>query len=135
MTRKNRLNITAMDHVVLTVADIDRTIAFYTQVLGMTLTTFGDHRKALCFGQQKFNLHQKGNEILPNAQHANTGTMDICLLTDTPLPDVMATLQAYGVEILENGIVPRTGAVGKIHSVYCRDPDGNLIEISQYIGE
>lgn len=129
------MNITAIDHVVLTVADMERTIAFYTQVLGMTLATFGDNRKALCFGQQKFNLHQKGNEILPNAQHANAGTIDICLLTDTPLPDVMATLQAHGVEILENGIVPRTGAVGKIHSVYCRDPDGNLIEISQYVDE
>ena len=125
------MHITAIDHVVLTVADMERTIAFYTQVLGMTLTTFGDNRKALCFGQQKFNLHQKGNEILPNAQHASIGT----IVTDTPLPDVVATLQAHGVEILENGIVPRTGAVGKIRSVYCRDPDGNLIEISQYVDE
>ena len=129
------MNITAIDYIVLTVADMERTIAFYTQVLGMTLTTFGDNRKALCFGQQKFNLHQKGNEILPNAKHANTGTIDICLLTDTPLAQVMVILQSHEIEILENGIVPRTGAVGKIHSVYCRDPDGNLVEISQYIDD
>ena len=129
------MNITAIDHIVLTVADMERTIAFYTQVLGMTLTAFGDNRKALCFGQQKFNRHQKSTELLPNAKHANTGTIDICLLTDTPLAQVMAILQSHEIEILENGIVPRTGAVGKIHSVYCRDPDGNLVEISQYIDD
>ena len=86
-------------------------------------------------GNKNSTYTKKGNEILPNAQHANTGTIDICLLTDTPLAQVMVILQSHEIEILENGIVPRTGAVGKIHSVYCRDPDGNLIEISQYIDD
>ncbi len=125
------MNITSIDHIVLTTSDIERTLAFYTQVLGMQEISFGDNRKALLFGQQKINLHEVGKEILPNASNANTGTLDICLLTNTPLNEVMDTLIKHNVAILE-GIVPRTGAVGKISSIYCRDPDGNLIEISCY---
>ncbi|MFB6348048.1 VOC family protein [Moraxella sp. ZJ142] len=124
--------ITALDHLVLTVADIDASIRFYTQVLGMAVVTFGDNRKALQFGKQKINLHQKHHEIKPNARHADTGTADLCLLTDTPLIQVMDILTSFGVEILQGGIVDRTGAVGRIRSVYCYDPDGNLLEISQY---
>lgn len=128
------INIKSLDHLVLTVADIQNTIDFYTNILGMQEITFGDNRKALLFGKQKINLHQRGAEIKPNAQHAACGTADLCLLTDTPLTQVVEILQEHGVNILENGqIVPRTGAVGKIQSVYCYDPDGNLLEISQYI--
>ncbi|UQX77522.1 VOC family protein [Mannheimia haemolytica] len=127
------IKITALDHLVLTVADMQKTIDFYTTILGMQEITFGDNRKALLFGTQKINLHQKGAEILPNAQNADCGTADLCLLTVTPLQEVIYVLQRHQVEILEGGIVPCTGAVGKIESVYCRDPDGNLIEISLYV--
>lgn len=126
------MNITALDHLVLTVADIEKSIAFYTQVLGMQEITFGEGRKALLFGRQKINLHQRGAEVLPNAQNAGCGTADLCLLTDTPPEQVLAELEAHGIEVL-SGIVPRTGAVGAIESVYLRDPDGNLLEISRYI--
>ena len=125
------MKITALDHLVLTVADIEKSIAFYTQVLGMKEITFGEGRKALLFGRQKINLHQRGAEVLPNAQNAACGTADLCLLTDTPLPQVLTELQQHGIEPI-SGIVPRTGAVGAIESVYLRDPDGNLLEISRY---
>ena len=125
------MKITALDHLVLTVANIEKSIAFYTQVLGMEEITFGEGRKALLFGRQKINLHQRGAEVLPNAQNAACGTADLCLLTDTPLPQVLTELQQHGVEPI-SGIVPRTGAVGAIESVYLRDPDGNLLEISRY---
>lgn len=128
------MNITALDHLVLTVADINRTMDFYTRILGMQEITFGEGRKALLFGCQKINLHQKGAEVLPNAAHAVCGSADLCLLTDTPLPQVLAELQAQGVEAISD-IVPRTGAVGAIDSVYLRDPDGNLLEISRYRNE
>lgn len=127
------IKIKALDHLVLTVADLQKTIDFYVNVLGMQEITFGENRKALVFGKQKINLHQKGAEIQPNAKNADCGTADLCLLTETPLPEVVHILQTHGIAILENGIVPRTGAVGKIQSVYCHDPDGNLIEISQYV--
>lgn len=126
------MNITALDHLVLTVADMARSLDFYVRILGMEEVTFGNGRKALKFGRQKINLHQKGAEILPNARHAGCGTTDLCLLTDTPPEEVAAHLLAHNIEILEGGIVPRTGAVGAIQSVYCRDPDGNLLEISRY---
>ncbi|MGL5470747.1 MAG: VOC family protein, partial [Shewanella sp.] len=83
------MNIIALDHLVLTVADVDQTIAFYTKVLGMTEITFGEGRKALLFGRQKINLHHRGAEVLPNAQHAVCGSADLCLLTDTPLTQVL----------------------------------------------
>ena len=125
------MKITALDHLVLTVANIEKSIAFYTQVLGMEEITFGECRKALLFGRQKINLHQRGAEVLPNAQNAACGTADLCLLTDTPLPQVLTELQQHGIEPI-SGVVPRTGAVGAIESVYLRDPDGNLLEISRY---
>lgn len=125
------MHVTALDHLVLTVADIGRTMDFYTKVLGMEAVRFGEGRQALKFGSQKINLHQRGAEILPNAQHAACGTADLCLLTDTPLEQVLHELAQHGVAAL-SGIVPRTGAVGKIESVYLRDPDGNLLEISRY---
>lgn len=125
------ITITALDHLVLTVADIQKTLAFYTKVLGMTEITFGDNRKALQFGSQKINLHELGKEIKPNAKHAVCGSSDLCLLTDTPLDEVMVHLQTHDIPIID-GIVPRTGAIGKIRSIYIRDPDGNLLEISSY---
>lgn len=126
------MNITALDHLVLTVADIPRSVDFYTRVLGMEAITFGEGRKALRFGSQKINLHQLGAEVLPNAARATAGSADLCLLTDTPLPQVLAELAAHQIEAISD-IVPRTGAVGAIESVYLRDPDGNLLEISRYL--
>ncbi len=125
------MHITALDHLVLTVADIDKTLDFYVNILGMKEITFGDNRKALQFGNQKINLHQKGQEILPNATNATCGSADLCLLTDTPLNELLAHLKSNDINIID-GIVPRTGAVGAIHSIYIKDPDGNLIEISCY---
>ena len=126
------MRIIALDHLVLTVADISRCVDFYTRVLGMQVIMFGEGRTALLFGQQKINLHQQGKEVLPNAKNAACGTADLCLLTDTPLAVVLQELQQHGIAPI-SGIVPRTGAVGEIESVYLRDPDGNLIEISRYL--
>ena len=125
------MNLTPLHPPVPTVADVARSIDFYTRVLGMEAITFGEGRKALRFGSQKINLHQLGAEVLPNAARATAGSADLCLLTDTPLPQVLAELAAHQIEAISD-IVPRTGAVGAIESVYLRDPDGNLLEISRY---
>ncbi len=129
---KTPFQIESIDHLVLTVRDIDTTCSFYSRVLGMQITTFAGGRKALSFGNQKINLHQFGNEFKPKAAHPTPGSADLCLITTTPLPAVIAHLEASGVPIIEGPVV-RTGAVGKILSVYFRDPDLNLIEISNYI--
>jgi len=118
-----------IDHVVLTVNHIPTTIKFYERVLGMVADTFGDNRVALKFGQQKINLHQAGNEFAPRAQSATPGSADLCLITDTELTQAMAHVQSCYVEIIE-GPVERSGANGKLLSFYIRDPDFNLIEIS-----
>jgi catechol 2,3-dioxygenase-like lactoylglutathione lyase family enzyme len=120
-----------LDHVVLTVADIDATVAFYTSALGMELVVFGG-RKALRFGQQKINLHQVGKEFEPKAAHPTPGSGDLCLITKAPLEQVISHLEAKHC-LIELGPVERTGAIGKIRSVYLRDPDGNLIEVSNYL--
>lgn len=125
------MNITAIDHLVLTVASLEKTIDFYVNVLGMTEISFGNNRKALAFGQQKINLHEQDKQITPHAKNATCGSGDICLLTNSSLHDVMAHLHSHGINIID-GIVPRTGALGTIHSIYVADPDGNLIEISSY---
>ena len=125
------IKITALDHLVLTVQDVDKSIEFYTRVLGMEAITFGEGRRALRFGQQKINLHQAGEEIAPHARVPSSGSADVCLLTSTPLTDVLAHLAHCGIAA-ESDAVPRTGAVGAIESVYLRDPDGNLIEVSRY---
>jgi catechol 2,3-dioxygenase-like lactoylglutathione lyase family enzyme len=124
--------ITHLDHLVLTVRDISATIAFYTKVLGMKEVTFGKNRRALSFGNQKINLHQSGHEFEPKAACPTPGSADLCFISDTPLSLIIAGLTAHGVLILE-GPVARTGAEGPILSVYFRDPDGNLIEISNPI--
>lgn len=125
------MHITALDHLVLTVADLERSIDFYTRILGMTAITFGDNRQALAFGQQKINLHQRGAEIAPHATHPTCGSADLCLLTDTPLEQVLAELAQHGITPISD-IVPRSGAQGAIQSIYLHDPDGNLLEISTY---
>lgn len=125
------MNILRIDHIVLTVADIAATCEFYARVLGMTVVTFGEGRKALSFGTQKINLHQAGKEFAPKAARPTPGSADLCLIADCPLEAVIAHLAAAGVAI-EEGPVPRTGATGPIRSVYFRDLDANLIEISQY---
>jgi len=126
-----RFTIDHLDHFVLTVADTDATIAFYTSALGMEEVTFGT-RKALCFGNQKINLHQLGKEIDPKAAHPTPGSADICLITEAPIEDVIDHLKQVNCRIVE-GPVERTGAIGKIRSVYLRDPDLNLVEISNYL--
>jgi catechol 2,3-dioxygenase-like lactoylglutathione lyase family enzyme len=125
------MRIDAIDHIVLTVADVEATCAFYARVLGMQVVTFGAGRRALAFGAQKINLHAVGAELEPRAPNAMPGTSDLCLVTTVPMPQVLAHLAACGVEVLQ-GPVPRTGARGPVLSVYFRDPDGNLVEVSNY---
>ena len=124
--------IDRLDHLVLTTAQLDRCVEFYTRVLGMTLETFGAGRKALRFGRQKINLHEVGKEFEPKAEHPTPGALDLCFIADRPLDDVIARLDALGVSIIE-GPVQRTGATGPIRSIYLRDPDQNLIEISEVL--
>ncbi|HBX53883.1 VOC family protein [Pseudomonas sp. UBA2684] len=126
--------IERLDHLVLTVADIARTLDFYQRVLGMQHETFGQGRSALLFGQQKFNLHQHGHEFEPKAKRPTPGAIDLCLITRWPIAAVLEHLAEQGVEI-EEGPVPRTGATGPIESVYFRDPDDNLIEVSRLLGD
>ncbi|HBH36840.1 MAG TPA: VOC family virulence protein [Curvibacter sp.] len=123
------MQIDSLDHLVLTVADVEASCAFYKRVLGMEVVTFGQGRKALAFGAQKINLHQAGKEFEPKAQRPTPGSADLCFLTSVPLPEVQAHLAACGVSVTE-GPVRRTGAQGPILSVYFRDPDQNLIEVS-----
>lgn len=123
--------IARLDHLVLTVADVDATCEFYARVLGMRPVTFGNGRRALAFGAHKINLHGVGREFDPKAARPTPGSADLCLIADAPLDTVIAHLRASGVEIIE-GPVQRTGATGPIVSVYFRDPDRNLIEVSNY---
>jgi catechol 2,3-dioxygenase-like lactoylglutathione lyase family enzyme len=128
------IDIDRIDHIVLTVQDIDRTIAFYERVLGMEPVTFAGGRRALAFGRQKLNLHQAGREFEPKAIKPAPGAIDLCFIASTALEEVIATLTSEGVVIIE-GPVPKTGALGPMNSVYFRDPDGNLIEVSNYAEE
>jgi len=126
------MKIDRLDHLVLTVKDIAATCEFYSNALGMDVITFGEDRKALVFGTQKINLHESGKEFEPKADHPTPGSADLCFITKTPLADVIEHLGRYRFEIIE-GPVKRTGAVGQILSVYFRDPDMNLIEVSNYL--
>lgn len=125
------MKIDWLDHLVLTVKDIEKTCEFYRKIMGMEVITFGEGRRALQFGNQKINLHQAGNELEPKAQSPTPGSADLCFITETPISLVMEHLNAKQVSIVEGPVI-RTGAVGKIQSVYFRDPDKNLIEVSNY---
>ena len=123
------IELDSLDHLVLTVADLEASCSFYQRVLGMRVLTFGAGRKALAFGRQKINLHLAGQEFEPKAHRPTPGSADLCFLTLAPLPQVQQHLAACGVPVIE-GPVPRTGAQGPILSIYIRDPDQNLIEVS-----
>jgi catechol 2,3-dioxygenase-like lactoylglutathione lyase family enzyme len=125
------IGLERLDHLVLTVADIERTVAFYTEVLGMRAVTFGGGRRALHFGPHKINLHEAGDELDPKAARPTPGSADLCLVSATPVDAILAHLVVCGVAV-EEGPVGRTGAHGPIISVYFRDPDGNLIEVANY---
>ncbi len=126
------MHIDRLDHLVLTVRDIAATCQFYRDVLGMELVQFEDGRRALRFGDQKFNLHQAGREFEPKADHPLPGSADFCLITSIPIDTVAAHVRACGVAILQ-GPVQRTGATGPIRSIYFRDPDLNLVEVANYL--
>jgi len=125
------MKIARLDHLVLTVADLERTCAFYTRVLGMEVVTFGEGRTALRFGQQKINLHPADNIPGLVAGRPTAGSGDLCFITETPVAEVVAHLGRCGVPIVA-GPGPRAGAIGTIQSVYFRDPDQNLVEVSNY---
>lgn len=121
-----------LDHLVLTTTDEAACVRFYVDGLGMALETFGAGRRALRFGQQKINLHVKGAEFEPKAHLPVPGALDLCFIASRPLDEVIGELQRKGLAIVE-GPVMRTGAVSRIRSVYLRDPDLNLIEISEVV--
>ena len=121
-----------LDHLVLTTANEADCVHFYVDLLGMTLETFGSGRKAFRFGNQKINLHVKGHEFEPKAHTPVPGALDLCFIASIPLHQVISALESKGVRIVE-GPVMRTGATSKIRSVYLRDPDLNLIEISEIV--
>jgi len=123
------LKISRLDHLVLTVKDLDKTCDFYNTVLGIETQIFSGNRRALKVGAQKINLHLYGNELEPKAQHPTPGAADLCFITNVPIDDVAKHLKDCRVEIIE-GPVKKAGAQGPILSVYFRDPDGNLIEVS-----
>jgi catechol 2,3-dioxygenase-like lactoylglutathione lyase family enzyme len=126
------MKVQRIDHVVVTVADVDRTLAFYERVLGMTAVSFGEGRRALAFGDQKLNLHQAGREFEPKALRPTPGAIDLCFTTDVPLDEVEAHLHSQSV-VIEHGPVDKIGARSTLRSLYFRDPDGNLIEVSNEI--
>ncbi len=123
--------IDLLDHLVITVRDVEATLAFYESVLGMRRESFEGRRHALHFGRQKLNVHPYPSDVEIVAREPRPGTADLCFIAETPLEAVIAHLEACGVEI-EMGPIERTGAQGPIRSVYFRDPDGNLIEVSNY---
>ncbi|MGH8447317.1 MAG: VOC family protein [Solimonas sp.] len=128
------MEIERLDHLVLTVADVDASIAFYRDVMGMRPLTFGAGRRALIFGRQKINLHPAAAPLAPHAERPTPGSADLCFISTTPVAQVIAHLKALGVAV-EEGPVPRSGARGPIVSVYFRDPDSNLIEVSNEVSD
>lgn len=121
--------VRGIDHFVMTAGDVEATIDFYTRALGMKVETFAGGRRALCFGNQKINLHQAGREFEPKARVARPGSGDFCLLSDVPVAEIAAHLAKEGIKVIE-GPVQKTGATGPLISIYFRDPDGNLVEVS-----
>lgn len=128
------MKIDGLDHLVLTVKDIEASCRFYTTVLGMEVVTFNGERRALSFGSQKINLHEQGKEFEPKALRPTPGSADLCFFTSVPLDEMMSHLAVCGVEPLE-GPVRRTGSIGPLLSVYIRDPDMNLIEIANRLSK
>jgi len=126
------MKIDRLDHLVLTVKNIEVSAAFYESILGMRRLTFAKNRIALLFGQQKINLHELGNEFEPKAQNVMNGSADLCFIISTPVDKAISQLLAKGIDVIE-GPVNRTGATGPIISAYFRDPDKNLIEVSNYL--
>ncbi|MCP3097316.1 VOC family protein [Myxococcus sp. K15C18031901] len=124
--------IAQLDHLVLTCVDVEATTRFYTQILRMRLETFGENRLAFRFGEQKLNVHVRGREIRPHAHLPVPGALDLCFITTVPLDQVIEHLKACSWPIVE-GPVERTGATGRLRSVYLRDPDLNLVELSERI--
>ena len=125
------MKIASIDHIVLTAFDVERTLDFYAKVMGMEPITFAGGRRGLAFGRQKINLHQSGREYEPKALKPTPGSLDLCFITETPLEQVIGHLKSHGVAIAQ-GPVEKTGALGPMMSVYFRDPDGNLLEVSNY---
>tara|TARA_B100001057_G_scaffold474018_1_gene539115 strand:- start:665 stop:1084 length:420 start_codon:yes stop_codon:yes gene_type:complete len=133
----DKLNINSIDHIVMQAVDVPETIKFYTEILGMTYHQFqpptgGSVRQSLHFGAQKINLHDAGSPFFPHARNPAAGSVDLCFITKQPLGDWQQHLTNYGI-VIEEGPVRKTGANGPLLSIYIRDPDGNLIEISNYI--
>jgi catechol 2,3-dioxygenase-like lactoylglutathione lyase family enzyme len=126
------MKVVSLDHLVLTVKDLDATCRFYASVLGMEPVTFGENRQALAWGSQRINLHQAGQEIEPKAHRPTPGSADLCFLVNTSMANLLTHLQRCGVEIIL-GPVGRTGAAGEFLSVYFRDPDLNLIEVATLV--
>lgn len=126
------MRISHLDHLVLTVAEIEATCNFYQHVLNFEVIEFGENRKALKFGSQKINLHQTGHEFEPKAAFPTQGSADLCFISETPIEHIIQQLKQLHIDI-EQGPIQRTGAMGSILSVYIRDPDHNLIEISNYL--
>ena len=127
------IRISSLDHLVITAGDLQATIDFYTRVLGMEHVTFGNNLHAVHFGTQKFNIHDASTDVSPKARNIVPGSADFCLISETPVSQVIQHLEDYGIEV-EEGPVRRSGAAGVLESVYFRDPDGNLIEISNVVG-
>ena len=128
------LRVDHLDHLVLTVRDVEATCDFYVRAHGMQAITIGDERRALTIGAQKINLHRAGHEFEPKAARPTPGSGDLCFLTTTPLDEAIAPLRAQGIDIVE-GPVRRTGATAPILSIYIRDPDLNLVEIANPLSE
>lgn len=124
--------IDRLDHFVLTTAQPDAVVRFYTEVLGMKAEIFGKGRLALKFGRQKINVHVQGREYEPKAHAPGVGTLDFCFIASVPLQQVIASLEKHNITIIEGPCI-KTGAMGEIRSVYFRDPDLNLVEVSEYI--
>ncbi len=123
------MKVDSIDHLVMTVRDAEKACQFYARVLGMEVIAMENNRKALRFGKQKINLHERGTQFALNALHPTCGSVDLCFLTSVPLPEVINHLRACGVVIVMGPIV-RSGATGPLQSVYFRDPDGNIIEVA-----
>ena len=126
------MNIVRLDHLVLTVMDVEVTCTFYCGVLGMKRITFGDSRTALHFGHQKINVHPFDWDYYLKAQTPTPGSADLCFIVDVAVEEWVAELAEKEIELIEGPVV-RTGAAGRLHSIYFRDPDGNLIELSNVL--